>query len=52
LTLYPLLYLVIAAISLRLSSNGRPLTADRVAQIPMLYLLGALLGFVASMVAA
>ena len=51
LMLYPLVYFVMAAISGRLSSNGRPLSADRVAHLPLLYLLGALLGFVAWMVA-
>ncbi len=47
-TIYPLVYLVAAAISLLLSSNERPVAARRVAQVPLVYLLVVLLCFVAA----
>ena len=50
-TLYPVVYLLAAAVSLFLSSNDRAVGARRVAQVPLVYLLGVLLCFVAWLVA-
>ena len=50
-TLYPVVYLLAAAVSLFLSSNDRAVAARRVAQVPLVYLLGVLLCFAAWLVA-
>ena len=50
-TLYPVIYLLAAAVSVLLSSNQRPLAAHRVAQLSLVYLLAVLLCFVTWMVA-
>src|SRR5688500_11369644 len=44
-TIYPAVYLVAAGVSLLLSSNERPEAARRVAQVPLIYLVGVLLCF-------
>jgi hypothetical protein len=51
-SLYPLVYLVAAGVSLLLSSNDRPHAAQRVANIPLLYLIGVVLCFLAWLAAS
>ena len=51
-TLYPLVYLVAAGTSRVLASNDRTLAAHRVAQVPLVYLVGVVPCFLAWVVAA
>ena len=49
--IYPVVYLVAAATSVFLASNDRPVGARRVAQAPLIYLIGLLLCFVTALIA-